>query len=574
MNIRSVSIGLGLVGVALGTTHCGSTNSAPTSADSGATGNAAAGASSAGANNAGGGASAAAGSASGASGSEAGGQSAAGASGSMASPAGGSAGNAESAAGASSAGAGGAPYVTTQPFANPVITVDAASVLRTIPRDLFGINMATWTALVGSGETTYEERMKVAGVTQIRWPGGSYADIVDWNDLNCPGDGQSTTDQEIAFIATFGGNMQPIVNFSGFWCQVQHTHAQAVTKAAQWVTYMNVTNHYGTKIWEVGNEDYGKSWEQGATDGTTYGTEYADYYNAMKAVDSTIQVGAVGEGDPTADSNFTNNMLSAAHAKGVTPDFIIIHEYPYYTSNGTDSGAAVDAAVLNNVGDVSGWTSALNAAVSKVYGSSAKIPYRMTEYSGPLDEAPIVDQYLNAMFASQFMLEIATQGWAGANLWAAKNGTDPKAGGDWGFLDANNNPRPDYYVFPMLTSKFGSSQVSATSANKSVRSYAAKDSKGDLTLFLVNNSPNQDIMATVNVNGFNPAATGSKWLMLPSGNAPSGAPQEASALQINGVVNPDPASLATLAGVTQPATNAFTVELPASAMVLVVLPPG
>jgi hypothetical protein len=53
----------------------------------------------------------------------------------------------------------------------------------------------------------------------------------------------------------------------------------------------------------------------------------------------------------------------------------------------------------------------------------------------------------------------------------------------------------------------------------------------------------------------------------------SGAPQEASGIQINGVTNPDPS---TLPGprVAQPGANAFTVHLPASAMVMVVLPPA
>jgi len=458
-------------------------------------------------------------------------------------------------------------------FANPMITVDASTVLHTIPRDIYGINMAAWTGLVNSGEAAYEEAMKVAGVSQVRWPGGSWADILDWNDIQCQGTYDSTTDQEITFLSTFGGKIQPIVNFSGNWCGTQHTHADAVSLAASWVTYMNVTHAYATKIWEVGNEDYG-SWEQGNTDGTTYGTDFADYSTAMKAVDSTIQVGAVSSPGANDYSGWTTKLLTAAKAKGVTPDFLIIHEYPY---NGTPStGAAADAAVLANVGLVPGWTTSLNQIVTDVLGASyvGKIPYRMTEYGGPLSPTPLTTAYVEAMFDAQLMMELASNGWAGSNKWAAKNGGSSTTG-DWGFLNSTTNaPYPDYYVFPILSGKFGSTQVSATSAKSSVRSYAAKDAAGDLTLFLVNNSPTTDVSATVNVTGFNAAASGSKWVLLPAGTAPNGAPQEAEGLQINGITNPAPSTIPTLAGIAQAGTHAFTVDLPSSAMVLVVIPPG
>lgn len=90
----------------------------------------------------------------------------------------------------------------------------------------------------------------------------------------------------------------------------------------------------------------------------------------------------------------------------------------------------------------------------------------------------------------------------------------------------------------------------------------------------MNNSPTADISATVNVAGFTAGSSASKWVMLPTGAAPAGAPQEATGLQINGVSNPSPPTIPTMAGLAQAGGNAFTVDLPASAMVLVVLPPG
>ncbi len=404
--------------------------------------------------------------------------------------------------------------------------------------------------------------MKLVGYPQVRWPGGSWGDIVAWNNTQCSG-GASTTDQAIAFISSFGAHMQPIVNFSGYWCNTQYTHNQAVSLAAQWVTYMNVTNHYAAQVWEIGNEDYG-SWEQGHTDATTYGNEFADYYNAMKAVDSTILIGAVAMADNYVPG-WTVGVLSAIKAKGLVPDYLIVHDYPFTMGGGTVAGPTLDKGVLDAVGQIATFTTAVNGMVSQVYGAAyvGKIPYRMTEFQSTQGAGDLGSLYVEAMFDSQLLLELASNGWVGANKWDLKNG-----------LTSNYNPVPDYYTYYLLSQKFGASQVAATSANASLRAYAAKDTAGNLTLFLVNNDPATDIAATVNVAGFGAAATGTKWVLLPAGNAPGNAPQEAVGLQINGVANPGADTLPTLAGVAQAGTNAFTIDLPPSAMVMMILPPG
>ena len=46
--------------------------------------------------------------------------------------------------------------------------------------------------------------MQVSGCRHIRWPGGSYADIVNWDDIQCLGYG-ATTPQCITFLQQFGG---------------------------------------------------------------------------------------------------------------------------------------------------------------------------------------------------------------------------------------------------------------------------------------------------------------------------------------------------------------------------------
>lgn len=167
------------------------------------------------------------------------------------------------------------------------VTVNASTVTHTIPDALWGANLAAWESTESGTNTTFNNLLINQGSKYYRWPGGSWGDIDIWDNMACNGSWVITYQQTLNLLSAVGGTMQPIVNSSGYWCGTQHTQAQAVQEAANWVTDMNVTRHLGVKYWEIGNEVYG-SWEQGNTDGTTYGNRYVAFYKAMKAVDPTI----------------------------------------------------------------------------------------------------------------------------------------------------------------------------------------------------------------------------------------------------------------------------------------------
>src|SRR5665213_655079 len=118
------------------------------------------------------------------------------------------------------------------------VTVDASAITVTIPQEIYGSNMSTYTG-VTTGEAAYATAMQVSGSRNIRWPGGSYSDIVNWNDTGsapgCLGYGASTP-QFISLLGMFGGHLQAEVNYAGYWCGTQYTLAQAVALAVQWVT--------------------------------------------------------------------------------------------------------------------------------------------------------------------------------------------------------------------------------------------------------------------------------------------------------------------------------------------------
>ena len=462
-------------------------------------------------------------------------------------------------------------------MAQTTVTVNAATTLVTIPGQIYGNNMSCYNSSNNGSDSTYVTDMQISGCRNIRSPGGSYADIVNWNDITCQQSYYATTPQFVSFLQAFGGTMQPIVNFSGYWCYTQYSDPSApVSLAEAWVTW-NMSNAGSAKAtyWEIGNESYG-TWEQGGgISGTTYGQQFAQYYTGMKAIDSTIKIGAVAVPSSTQYGDWTPEMLAACKTAGTIPDFLIIHNYP---EGVTGTGATYDAQTLNSLFLPSFQKTALDSAVSTNLGSSyvGQVKYMMTEYSSSLGPSVQTVEYLNAMFVSQWIMECAKNGWAGANLWAAKNGASGAGGPDYGFLDANTDaPHPDYYVFPLLTGKFGTQMVScSSSAAPTVRAYAAFDASSDLTLFLANNSPTAAMTATINISGFYPQPSGNAWVLLPQGTAPSGAPQEAAGLQINGTANPAPSAVAGIAGASQPTAPSFAVTLQPSEMVLLVIPEG
>ena len=456
------------------------------------------------------------------------------------------------------------------------ITVNASTVVSTVPSEIYGNNMAPWVGTNNGSDAAYVTAMQVSGSRNMRWPGGSWADILNWNDIQCQASYDITTPQYISFLQKFGGQMHPIVNFSGNWCGTQFTHAEAVSLAAAWVTW-NLTNSGSAraKYFDVGNEDYG-SWEQGGQGssgstltGTVYGNYYVDYYKAMKAADPTILVGAVmspGSGDY---NSWTPNALTAIKAGGVTPDYLIIHQYP----GPSGTGSSVDANSLASLNLPLSSKSSLDSLVSTYLGRNlvGQVKYYNDEFNINNGLSILMNEYINAMFCSEWMMESAKNGWIGCNLWATKNGGSP----DFGFINTTTDvPFPNYYVYPMLSGKFGTSMVSCNSSAATVRAYAAKDSSGDLTLFMVNNNPTTSQNATLSISGFSPASTSQAWVMLPSGTSSTGAPQEAPGLQINGNVNPSPANLASIGGTALSTSSNFSVNLQPDEMLLLVIPPG
>jgi len=129
------------------------------------------------------------------------------------------------------------------------VSVNAGSVVRTVDARHFGVNTAVWDSQLDNSTTI--NLLNSRGTTALRFPGGSLSDDFDWTSNKAGGTTYATTFHQFAQVATsLVAQVFITVNYGS------GTPALAV----EWVSDSNVTNHYGFKYWEIGNEIYG-SWE-------------------------------------------------------------------------------------------------------------------------------------------------------------------------------------------------------------------------------------------------------------------------------------------------------------------------
>lgn len=186
------------------------------------------------------------------------------------------------------------------------------------------------------------EKIKAVKPAFIRWPGGNVAqdyrwlwgvgprdERFTWANLswkNEPEPSDFGTDEFILFSRAVGAEPSITVNVEG--------RGATVEEAAAWVEYCNgsATSKYGAmraanghptpfgvKFWEVGNEIWG-DWVRGHSDADTYARNYNRYSKAMRAVDPSIKLIAVGDNN----MNWNRTVLRAA---GQNIDYLAIHHY-------------------------------------------------------------------------------------------------------------------------------------------------------------------------------------------------------------------------------------------------------
>src|SRR3984885_13090274 len=333
------------------------------------------------------------------------------------------------------------------------VTVNATAGLGTIPANAIGLNTAVYDSYMN--DTPIPGLLKAAGIDALRYPGGSYSDIYNW---------QTNVAQ--------GGYDAPGTDFADFMGTAQAAGAQPIITvnygtgtpalAAAWVQDADVTNNYGINYWEVGNEvygngTYGANWETdsrcdtslngspvtvGSEPAPTYNcgpTQYANdvlqYMSAMKAADSGIHVCAVlttpgSWPDGVTNSEYPNSWnQTVLSILGSKTDCVIVHYYP---------GGSSAANMLTDPQGIPAMMSSLDSEITTYAGlSPSSVKVVVTETNSNVDE----DTMPSALFAPDMYMTWLENGVTNVDWWDEHNGAGTITTDDG---EINNG---DYAVF-------------------------------------------------------------------------------------------------------------------------------
>ncbi len=396
--------------------------------------------------------------------------------------------------------------VTLTVLAPANVTVSAANTMAAMPLQGLGVCTATYDgSLISSPVAT---RLAAAGIKAVRYPGGSYADIFNW---------QTTTGNDGAYVNSsdsFDNWMNTVVNPAGAQAIITVNYGSNPANnaggdtnvAAAWVDYANNTKHWGIKYWEIGNEIGGngyygttQNWEydlhypetnaatrvgQPALSPAAYGTNAVQFIKAMKSKDATISCGI---GFAPGNNAYNTPLLQAV---GTNADFVIIHWYPGSDTASTLAASATISSTLNS--SRTELTNILGAA------RASQINIAVTETgAGNAVGAPV------ALYAADNYLTWIENGVV--NVDYQELHSTPAV-----FLQGSQQPACGYYgaLMSRLLANVGDTFIKTTSAQSELRVHATTRSDGMTGVMLVNLDPLISISATVNITGTNLASTG------------------------------------------------------------------
>jgi hypothetical protein len=420
------------------------------------------------------------------------------------------------------------------------VTVDATAGLGTIPSDAIGLNTAVYDS--DMNDSDIPALLKAAGIDAMRYPGGSYSDIYNW---------QTQT-------AVDGGYVAPNTSFSDFMTTANAAGAQPIITvnygtgtpalAEAWAQTA-LTDDDNVAYWEVGNEvygngTYGANWETdshcetslggspvtvGSEPSQTYDcgpTQYAanflQFQSAIHAANPNAKVCAVlttpgfwpdGVTNSEYPDSWNQTVLTAL---GSNTQCVIVHYYP---------GGSSTAAMLTDPTDISGIISTLHSEISEYAGISTptSVPVIVTETNSTID----MDTTPGALFAADMYMTWLENGAANVDWWDEHNGigTPSTVDGETDYDDqgmfsnassgsgytepAVDTPFASYYGVEMLTKLAapGDSMVTSTSSESLLRVHAVRDTSGNLNILIDNEDPSNSYTVSLSYSGFTASGT-------------------------------------------------------------------
>ncbi|MCX7704885.1 MAG: hypothetical protein N2115_01320 [bacterium] len=198
------------------------------------------------------------------------------------------------------------------------------------------------------------EEIKKLKPGTIRWPGGNFSSWYHWKDGIGPKNQRQTKISYADDIIREESNLFGTDDYIKLCNQTRTEPYITVNagdgtakEAAEWVEYCNYNGNtyyadlrkqngnvqpFGVKYWEIGNETYG-DWQIGTKNAIEYSKTVIEFSKAMKRIDPTIKVIAVGMGkhDPDWDRIILNNAWD--YIDGISVH-IYIGRHEYFDSFG------------------------------------------------------------------------------------------------------------------------------------------------------------------------------------------------------------------------------------------------
>jgi len=232
------------------------------------------------------------------------------------------------------------------PAGNATLTVDALAAGHRISPLLFGDQVETiddeafWDPVARAPIPGVLSLAQEAGITILRYPGGTPSDFFHWEQTIGPAEGR--TDQIDPFTSTVGAEVRKAVRYGPdeFAAAAQSLGAEMLVtanagtgtpdEAARWLQHYRDAG-VDARYWEIGNE----IWIGGDTFGASiprktpeeYAALFDQFARALRAVDPAVKVGILGCHDSGAfalcDQADWNARVFAAATERF--DFIAIH---------------------------------------------------------------------------------------------------------------------------------------------------------------------------------------------------------------------------------------------------------
>jgi hypothetical protein len=447
--------------------------------------------------------------------------------------------------------------------ATAAVTVNATSGLGTVPASAIGLNTAVYDG--DMNDAAIAPLVKAAGINAMRYPGGSYSDIYNW---------QTQTAVDNGYVA-------PNTSFSSFMSTANAAGAAPIVTvnygsgtpalAAAWVT---AAASDSVKYWEIGNEvygngTYGANWETDShcdtsaggspvTIGsepsqtydcgpTTYANNVLSYESAMHAANANAKVCAVLTTPGFWPDGVTNSQYTTPWNQAVlsilkaNTQCVIVHYYP---------GGSSTAAMLTDPSDIAGIMSTLHSQLSTYAGISnpASIPVIVTETNDTID----LDTQPSALFGADMYMTWLENGASNVDWWNEHNGEGTVSTvdgatdyGDQGMFSNNTNyggttepavdtPFSSYYGVAMLSKLAapGGTMVTSSSSQALLKTHAVRDSGGNLNLLIDNEDPSNSYTVSLALNGFTASGTPTVYTLANNGTSITSASGSASSVTV------------------------------------------